>query len=94
MSILISKEEYQRLQDADEKLALLEAAGVDNWEFYDEALDGYVPTGELYQDARDILEELVEGSRIDYPAGRDAGHQILFADSAFDRIVELLKEKK
>lgn len=94
MSILMSKEDYQRLLDAEEKLRLLENGGVDNWEFYDEALDGYVPTSELYEQARDILEELVEGSQIDYPAGRDAGHQIIFADSAFDRIVELLKEKK
>lgn len=90
----MSKEDYQRLLDAEEKLRLLENGGVDNWEFYDEALDGYVPTSELYEQARDILEELVEGSQIDYPAGRDAGHQIIFADSAFDRIVELLKEKK
>ena len=38
-SINISPEEYQRLTEADNKLDALEAAGVNNWEGYDEAMD-------------------------------------------------------
>lgn len=90
----ISKQEYLALQDAQEKLSMLEAGGVDNWEFYGEALDGYVPSSELCQQAQDILDELTDGAQIDYPAGRDAGHQIIFSENAVERIVTLLKEKQ
>ena len=94
MSIVMSKEEYLRLQDADEKLRLLEQGGVDNWEFYGEALDGYIPTSELYRDANDFLNELALDAQIDYPAGRDAGHQIIFSDEAIEKLVELMKGEK
>ena len=36
--VAISKELYEALLDRDQKLCALEAAGVDNWEGYDEAL--------------------------------------------------------
>lgn len=32
--------EYEHLKDRDEELTKLENAGVDNWEWYDEALRG------------------------------------------------------
>ena len=35
----ISKELYEVLLDRDQKLCALEAAGVDNWEGYDEAMN-------------------------------------------------------
>jgi hypothetical protein len=37
----ISKEQYQQLLDRDRKLAALERGGVDNWEWYGEALKDY-----------------------------------------------------
>lgn len=94
MNVTIPRREYLELQDAYDKLQLLESAGLDNWRYYDEALEGYRPTSELYQEAEDILNELTEGSQVDYPAGRDAGHRIIFSESAVERIVEMLKEKK
>lgn len=94
MNVTIPKQEYLELQDARDKLQLLESAGVDNWEFYDEALDDYLPISYLYSEAEELLNELTEGSHVDYPAGRDAGHQIIFSESAVEKIVELLKEKK
>ena len=91
---MIPKEEYMKLQDAEEKLNLLESAGVDNWEFYGNALEGFTPSAELYRDAQDFLNELTEGAVIDYPAGRDAGHQIIFSEQSIERVVELLKGEK
>lgn len=38
--VTISIEEYARLKEASETLDLLEAAGVDNWEWYGDALSG------------------------------------------------------
>ena len=35
----VDKDEYDRLVRADKKLSALEAAGVDNWEWYGDAMD-------------------------------------------------------
>lgn len=45
-SVILTNEEFESLYDDSLKLAALEAAGVDNWEFYD--------------CAQDILEEWAE----------------------------------
>lgn len=37
--IAITKEEYEKLKQAKAKLDALEAAGVDNWEGYDYAME-------------------------------------------------------
>lgn len=39
--VTITKKEYEELKDADEMLTALYAAGVDNWEGYDYALENY-----------------------------------------------------
>ena len=38
-TVTISEEEHARLQDRDAFLCALEAAGVDNWDGYDNAQD-------------------------------------------------------
>ena len=38
-TITISKKEYESLLEDSEKLSALEAAGVDNWEGYDNAME-------------------------------------------------------
>lgn len=55
--IKVSKEEYERLLIADLKLSMLEAAGVDNWMWYGEAL--YPDEGPNFQDECDIIEQEV-----------------------------------
>ena len=35
----ITEDHYERLLDSEETLAALEAAGVDNWQGYDDAMD-------------------------------------------------------
>jgi hypothetical protein len=44
--ITILKAEYNRLVDRDFKLTCLENGGVDNWEWYDEALEDYYASKE------------------------------------------------
>jgi len=39
--ITISRERHKELLDAERRLDALEAAGVDNWEGYDEAIRDY-----------------------------------------------------
>ena len=50
----ISKERYDELLAAEIKLNLLEAGGVDNWEWYGESLFG----DHLEKDYHQIVEEL------------------------------------
>lgn len=38
--VKVLRSEYERLKDRDEELTKLEAAGVDNWEWYGDALNG------------------------------------------------------
>jgi len=38
-TVTISKKEYESLLEDSEKLSALEAAGVDNWEGYDDAME-------------------------------------------------------
>lgn len=47
LNITISKAEYESLLKDSEKLSALEAAGVDNWEGYDSAM-------ELMEDMEDM----------------------------------------
>lgn len=55
----ISKKEYFRLKKAEWILNLLEAGGVDNWEWYGESLN---PDGELsFDDAEAKLRKGIMG---------------------------------
>jgi hypothetical protein len=40
-TITISVEEYNRLVNAEKKLNCLESAGVDNWDWYDDAMESF-----------------------------------------------------
>lgn len=40
-TVTISKKEYDELVDRRYKLLALEQAGVDNWTWYDDAMDAY-----------------------------------------------------
>lgn len=40
------------------KVTLLEIGGVDNWDWYSEAMEEYVPSGDEYEDAENYLDAL------------------------------------
>ncbi len=43
--ITITEEEYEYLVDRDKRLTALENSGVDNWEWYDEAMKEFYNKG-------------------------------------------------
>lgn len=56
--ITISKKEYFDLRCAEERLSMLEAGGVDNWDWYGESLN---PEGEKsYSDIKDEIFEKIK----------------------------------
>lgn len=94
--IKISKREYDKLQRASRKLEALEAGGVDNWEWYSESLKQFNEEeafSELLEEyTNSILEECSLGGDVDYPAGREAGHSIMFDSEVEDTIQSLLRK--
>jgi len=74
----ISKEEYEKLMDASDKLAALENGGVDNWTNYDDALEEYNDKKDLKDKLKRIAWELLEelGELVCEPAGARCGYAI------------------
>lgn len=70
----ITKQQLRRLA----KLDALESGGVDNWEFYDEALDDYIKTIQKEEDIEKFMENLFEiiCMEIKEPAGHGYGYGI------------------
>ena len=54
--VKISIKELRRLLEAEARLAALEYAGVDNWEFYGEAFSNYLDFDDKYDDWDDFIE--------------------------------------
>jgi hypothetical protein len=82
--------ETQRQLD---KLAALEAGGVDNWDFYDDSLKEWRAknhTDECIDDAIENIHELLVDAEVEYPAGLDAGHSIEFDEDAMFRLLHKL----
>lgn len=68
----------REIQQKLDKLEALENGGVDNWEWYDEALKPYFKKYEKEDMALALIEELLEeiSPYIEEPAGRGAGYGI------------------
>ena len=54
--VKISVKELKELLEAEARLAALECAGVDNWEFYGEAFSNYLDFDGKYEDWDDFIE--------------------------------------
>jgi hypothetical protein len=50
-TVTISKAEYDELLDDSYRLAALYGAGVDNWDFYDDAMESYRENKSQYPDS-------------------------------------------
>lgn len=77
--ITVSKDEWRKIQRQLDKLSALENNGVDNWEWYGDALAEWNKENELDELAEEFLEnmnDLTVDAEVDYPAGREAGHSI------------------
>ena len=91
MTIEITKERLEQLEDAARKLNALEVGGVDNWEFYDEAMTQYLKDVEEKEQIQRLLsniqEALCEG--IHEPSERGAGFG--FTDLSSENALQVLK---
>lgn len=70
----LTKEQERRLA----KLDALEAGGVDNWEWYDEALKEYNETIGREEAAESIIDDILDAIHdyIEQPAGQGCGYGI------------------
>lgn len=91
--VKISEKRLKELERSAAKLQALENGGVDNWEWYSESLKEWHKENELdelvesYTDS--ILELCSQEGDVEYPAGRECGHNILLGD-AEDGVITLL----
>lgn len=78
--VKISKKRLEQLEKAASKLQALENGGVDNWEWYGEALKEWNKENQLEEIIQDFIENaaqiLAECNEVDYPAGREAGPSV------------------
>ena len=93
--VKITKRYLKNLERAQAKLQALEAGGVDNWEWYGESLKEFhkeEQTEELIENYVDsILTICSEEGDVEYPAGREYGHNILLGD-AEEAVISLLRK--
>ena len=87
--------ETQRKLD---KLAALEAGGVDNWVFYDEALTEWRAEGAIedlvYDTVENLNEALIDNINHEYPAGPECGAMYsVTADAEFEKVLYEFIEK-
>lgn len=94
----ITAQRLKELERIEMKMRALEAGGVDNWDFYGEALTKYheeIKNEDKIEEAfNDILESLC--SAIEEPAGRGCGYGFRpkEADKSFKILKDLIKEIK
>lgn len=82
--IQITQKEYEELLDAQAKLTALESGGVDNWEWYSEAVKYYLAEKEKKEELAGLLSDLedVLCDHIEEPAGRGCGYGLTDDGSA------------
>lgn len=91
--VKVSASKLKELQRDQAKLRALECGGVDNWEWYDEALKEYRETIEHEENLEDMAEEImgILSEFVMEPAGRGAGYG--YNDGAYDAVLQFLKTK-
>lgn len=87
----VPEDRFKELLRAERVLQALQASGVDNWEFYDDALEDIRKEGEYEDKLSDLLDELCEClcTGVEQPAGQGCGYG--FSASSLDSALEVLK---
>jgi len=90
----ISKTRLKQLERMEAKLNALESGGVDNWDFYDDALEQYHLENEVEERICNLITALSEtfGECAYEPSERGAG--IAFDDKVNDIVTKVLVEHK
>jgi hypothetical protein len=86
--VKLSQKEYDKMQRNLSKLYALEAGGVNNWEWFDESLKEWRKESELSEMMDDLIYEFSEcvnelaiEANVDFPAGMEAGSNVMMPDS-------------
>jgi hypothetical protein len=94
-SVKINRQRLNYLLDLEEKMQLLEGAGVDNWEGYDIAMEQYEEKKEILGKVDDLIEnikEVLSGHIETDLAGPNTGHGFSDNDEVEELMVTWLKE--
>jgi len=89
---VLSEARLEELLNKEAKLRSLENGGVDNWEFYDEALKEYRTYIEQKEFKKDFIQNLLETicPYMEEPAGRGCGYGI--REEGHDELESFLKD--
>lgn len=88
----ISRDRLKQLLDAERKLNALEAGGVDNWEFYGEALSSFFKEEEREELIEEYFESIMEELSLGAyePSERGAGYT--FHKENEEKALDILKK--
>lgn len=90
----LTEERIRELEKAERKLAALEAAGVDNWDGYDFALESIRKEEEYDEFLDEVGGEIMDAVTecVNEPAGRGCGYGI--TDKGYQNVVDVLRKYK
>lgn len=90
-NINISGSEYEELLDKASKLEALENGGVDNWEFYGEAMSSYFEGKEAEERLDKLVVSILEAASEDVdinPAGPGTGVALMVDPSIIKNLIK------
>lgn len=97
-TVTVKKSEYDKMQRELSKLHALEAGGVDNWDYYGDALAEWFKENEVDELLDNIIEDMNDvlvDAEVDQPAGQGCGYSITFNEVSMKKLlIDRLKEYK
>lgn len=94
----IDSSRLRELENAEKKLQALQNGGVDNWEGYDYAMEGFRKEQEFNEKVEEAMDDIetILSLGVDQPAGQGCGYGFYEKSSneALERLFTLVKELK
>jgi len=90
MKTAIDNKRLKELEKAEAKLNALESGGVDNWEWYDQAMTPYLESIELEEKVESLLEDIECTLFVGIYEPSESGAGFAASDEARQQTLELL----
>ena len=90
MKTSIDKKRLKELEKSEAKLNALESGGVDNWEWYDQAMTSYNDSIELEEKCEELLEEIECALLVGVYEPSERGAGFAASDDAREQTLEIL----
>lgn len=90
MKTTIDKKRLKELEKAEAKLNALENGGVDNWEWYDQAMTSYNDSVELEEKCEELLEEIECALLVGVYEPSERGAGFAASDDAREQTLDIL----